>query len=286
MTGGGDKCRNVTRSVPRSLYKYMPYKGRSRAYLHNLICRRRLKFAYAGTYNDPFEGRPNITWPNLPPLEKRQYVMQFFNSIGAAEDTKLLAAADPEALIRDFEMAIRQVVSSQVLVSCLAGTRRSILMWSHYADEHHGVCVHVAGRIEPMLSAHPVDYCEQYPTIRSSEWQQQPNDLGFTRRCILTKAPAWSYEREFRLVAPVEDGQNWEITMDGQVGILPEGSITGITLGARIADADAHRLAMHALNRGVPVWRARLSETDYRLTYERVRRTSSSCDPCDDCPTF
>jgi hypothetical protein len=262
----------VTRPVPRRLYKYMPYKRGSRAYVHDLISRGRLKFAHAGTYNDPFEARPHIAWPDLPVVEKRKYVTEFFESIGADEKTALSAAADPEAVITRFEQAIREVVSSQVLVSCLAGTRRSILMWSHYADEHHGVCVHVSGRIEPMRTAHPVDYCKQYPTIPSSEWQQQSNDLEFTRRCILTKAPAWSYEREFRLIAPVEDGQHWEITMNDEIGILPEGSITGITLGARMADVDAqHLVKCAALSGGIPVWRARLSDADYRLTYERIR---------------
>jgi hypothetical protein len=46
-------------SVPRTLYKYMPYDGPSVKFVRALLRRGHLKYSNTTTFNDPFEARPH-----------------------------------------------------------------------------------------------------------------------------------------------------------------------------------------------------------------------------------
>jgi hypothetical protein len=141
-------------------------------------------------------------------------------------------------------------------------------MWSLYADSHRGVCVHLSGRIEPLRTAWPIIYCDDYPSLDLT-WPRM-TQRAFTDACILTKSLQWHHEQEYRLISPV-DGQDSEVTFVGEVGTLLPGSVTGLTLGALIHDDVATRPTNAARAAGLAVWRAQRSDHQYRLTFQRVR---------------
>jgi len=96
------------------------------------------------------------------------------------------------------------------------------------------------------------------------------SDRAFTDVCILTKSMHWRHEQEYRLISPV-DGQDSEVTFEGEVGTLLPGSVTGLTLGALIRDDVAACLSSAARAAGLAVWRAQRSDHQYRLAFQRVR---------------
>jgi len=93
---------------------------------------------------------------------------------------------------------------------------------------------------------------------------------AFTDVCILTKSVHWRHEQEYRLISPV-GGERSEVTFAGEVGTLLPGSVTGLTLGALMRDEAAADLARVAMAQGLPVWRARRSDHEYRLMFQRIR---------------
>jgi hypothetical protein len=73
-----------------------------------------------------------------------------------------------------------------------------ILMWSHYADAHRGICL----RFSPTrfdwkeLLVFPVEYSADRPILHLANQDMQE----WARVSLLTKAEHWSYEMEWRTI--------------------------------------------------------------------------------------
>jgi hypothetical protein len=136
-------------------------------------------------------------------------------------------------------------------ILCLVAKPDDILMWSHYAEGHTGVCLEfqfslyefgVAASL-PGLSAPvcalPVFYAEEFPDFDFVEYfilserdkaGHQSSLLQFARTVFLTKAVVWKYEQEYRIIDfPPRIG----IRMYGLRPFSPK-SLTGIIFGCRI----------------------------------------------------
>jgi len=90
-------------------------------------------------------------------------------------------------------------------VFSLSKSYKNTLMWSHYADEHKGICVGYSTRREPI----PVPQKVIYTTKRSLPTSLIYNALMkkdadaqklLQDKILLSKAPPWKYEHEYRLV--------------------------------------------------------------------------------------
>lgn len=97
----------------------------------------------------------------------------------------------------------------EVGVLSLARKFNCPLMWSHYADQHKGFCIGYDTSENDSLDIHPVDY-KGNRFIRT----QQVHDMLFgsndnikntakkeiDRVILLSKAPSWKYENEYRVI--------------------------------------------------------------------------------------
>jgi hypothetical protein len=85
---------------------------------------------------------------------------------------------------------------------CLTAHRDEILSWTHYADQHRGVCIHFNCRREsnfPFAHARRVMYSPDRPVF---EIPRLPRDsLSVVDRAALTKHRGWHYEDEFGLLS-------------------------------------------------------------------------------------
>jgi hypothetical protein len=151
-SGGRGEPRWARELVPRRLYKYMPYEGRSVQFVRALLRRRHLKFSTAPSFNDPFEARPHVRLPDGSTEDQRAMLRNIYEEMLAIaggnfeprpEISNFIESAELDAVRAKFEEVMR-IVLGQRPVACLAGTRRSILMWSLYAGHHCGVCVYIS----------------------------------------------------------------------------------------------------------------------------------------------
>lgn len=98
----------------------------------------------------------------------------------------------------DEEMRNRGVFS-------LSATWKSGLMWSHYADEHRGICIEYDTRDQDHPTLSPVDY-RGPRALKASDlyrWKVQTNAEAERRifeTYFYTKSNEWRYEREWRQV--------------------------------------------------------------------------------------
>lgn len=88
-------------------------------------------------------------------------------------------------------------LQQKVFVACFSERNNSMLMWSHYAEQHTGLCV--GYRLDELIKKYnifPVIYNNQMPQISDIS----NADEGILYKSILTKCEDWSYEKEWRII--------------------------------------------------------------------------------------
>jgi len=216
--GWGNNTR--TFKIPLLLYKYFTPERSS--FPKELLVR----FTQPGLFNDPFDSLPiyegydiksieeqvnrvgmdlasNIAGANISEHEK-QIRLQL---IKPANDLLIKAySSDPSKMDGLFQQLHRKRLNSDIGMFCLSENPKSILMWSHYSDEHKGFVVgfdsgdnffqHDPDEPEDIGSLRRVDYVKNRPRIDIPKIRKQKTspDIFFTKNC------EWSYEREWRII--------------------------------------------------------------------------------------
>lgn len=180
------------------LYQYRPWNYHTCSQLQGeyIWC------AKASEFNDPFDsilGLP-ILWEII---EK----FHFAEKIPIKEENVL----DLYKKINEYRYYMR--------VSCLTSEYDNLLMWSHYADRHKGICIGFdKDRLdEPKgkFSISPVIYTDDFLKLKNCiEYYRAENDIirfhmDAKPASILTviKGKNWKYENEYRVFA---DEQNFD----------------------------------------------------------------------------
>jgi hypothetical protein len=90
-------------------------------------------------------------------------------------------------------------------VVSLAGDVASVLMWSHYSQEHKGFCIeyNLSGTEFGRL-CYPVIYRKKLLDATRYMFKKDPTDFNnlFPIYACILKSDEWSYEREWRIVLP------------------------------------------------------------------------------------
>lgn len=129
-------------------------------------------------------------------------------------------------------------------------------LWSHYANDHHGVCIHFDVS-HPFFRENPprkIEYTEQPIRVtinggmvriggkRLSKEALFRKELEFFPEEILyRKQPSWTSEKEWRIVKNLRDSRKTISSMDLNVTPvhlfeIPNSAITGLTFGLRASD--------------------------------------------------
>lgn len=186
--------------TPREIYKYRPIDE----WTERLVARRELYFSPPSKFNDPFDCRVKVSSDGL----------------GFHQD----------AIKRFYEFV------QQTGVFCLSNlSPENVLMWSHYAEQHKGVCLKfdtTVGGEESIFNQKyltPVEYSEETPVFAPG-----CDDLsGLARKSIFRKSLAWEYEEEWRLI--LANGATKTRT-------YPKGALTEITFGVNCTDEDMEKV--------------------------------------------
>lgn len=138
----------------------------------------------------------------------------------------------------------------------------SMLMWSHYSDQHKGIC------IEYDFSEHIEVNSFLYPIVYSDDLFEfslfQENSTHPSNQLIISstrKARDWHYEKEWRLIYPAVEEQN-------QPGHLVVPTPKAIYLGVRYeqnTDYKRFLLERYSEEFNVPLYTTELHPTQYKV---------------------
>jgi hypothetical protein len=221
-------------NLPPRLFKDISIADDRVYRVRSAIVDRALYFASPGSINDVFEFRFQFSargsrgqWREVlsqPEVRAALGLPQWGVLTDYAVD---LYGSEASSNSETFAEAFRTITHSDVAVCCLSEKRDNVLMWSHYADGHKGVCLEFTPAAQGSLfaEAEPIRYQDEFPTF---DYFSTTKDER-ARLISLTKAKCWAYEAEWRVV-----------DVKGGAGIrhYAPGELTGVVLGAESDSRD------------------------------------------------
>ncbi len=216
---------------PEKLYKFRSLAGDSGMHVGRTLFEGEVFFGSARRFNDPFECLPAFVIEGTA-AQKTEYFKTFVSELSEVpreqvDELSARLASQPNTL--DMR-SLQDTFKSQMDVFpmfCLSAVADNVLMWSHYAAEHAGVCLEFDGNCSIFNEVRPVTYSSERVRINVLE------DNYNSRTVQLTKSPDWHYEQEWRLI---------EIGTKPGVRRWPPEALTAVILGSRISEADRGRV--------------------------------------------
>ena len=110
---------------------------------------------------------------------------------------------------------LKNTLSNKIRMTCFTNKNNNILMWSHYANKHNGICVKydLKDCKELLYSTFPVVYSTKRPSISKNELLISSSETKVNEdklllllvKSLLTKSDEWKYEEEWRSIIPTEN---------------------------------------------------------------------------------
>lgn len=227
------------RVPPKRLYKYRSFSNLTLA----MLVEDTVYFADPTTFNDPLDTKPTLD-TDLPSVALEPVLAQLIEQrttaeMAAAAKTiryngpktldhiarqsrkaaeRLLAdirynATNPDYGVDDPEQfLLGQYVQEELLrrydrgVFSLAERANCPLMWSHYGDQHRGICLGYSVPADVAGDVHKMKYGGSRLVQASAVSAMLAGDSaarrGVDEAVLLKKARPWAYEREWRLLGP------------------------------------------------------------------------------------
>lgn len=210
-----------TRKLPRKLYKYRSFGVNSL----RLLSMGEIYYAKPRSFNDPLDCDPTVQVDTDRASIERLCLRMLAVRYGKEKALKKMGdhrymtteygdyKTDPEVekyYKRRLGSEIKQLVDAEMDsrgVLSLAERWDCPLMWSHYADEHRGLCIEYDMNDNVCSHIKPVDYRRprsikitelmQWKLHKSAEAEQNVLDTYF-----FAKSSQWRYEKEWRDIHP------------------------------------------------------------------------------------
>lgn len=200
-----------------------------------------------------------------------------YKSLATEEERKYVARAiidrelycgDPSEFNDPFDCNIAvhlKAYLKELGVLCLSGGKADqVLMFSHYADRHRGLCLvfdvpddGYIGKSSFLGAAQPVLYRESLPDLSDC------HDGDRAREVVLTKYERWSYEDEYRVFSVLEVNPS-------PIRHYERGELSGVIFGHKMP-AEARRTVRCWVKQGghADVWfqEANLSDDSFSLEF-------------------
>jgi hypothetical protein len=135
---------------------------------------RAFKVGRVRDFNDPFEWRMGVS--NIVP------------------EGEIVARACMDGFIED--------VNGWVGIICFSDAIADPVLWSHYANKHHGVAFEVSYVLDPARLT-KMDYTNARPVLDANRLNDQADFAAYAKplmdRLLRQKSTGWAYEREYRV---------------------------------------------------------------------------------------
>jgi hypothetical protein len=173
---------------PGFLFKYHPLN----IHLVELMTQAEFYLSSKSELNDPLDSAYTIDQEDYMRLYFEKYP-HLANDNESIERVKWLFEKRLENFASDWTSGIDDL-TSRMRVACFTEDGDNSLMWSHYANNHSGVCLKfdLARDDNFKKSVQPVKYRNKLVEIKK---------LSDLKRCLLTKLTTWKSEREWRIVS-------------------------------------------------------------------------------------
>jgi hypothetical protein len=261
------------------LFRYQPYSGDYVQYVNDLILNNKIYYSNPLRFNDPFDCKLygiRFSEESIERFmrERMRLQMQFVDMAMPPEMrrpspehvTALLDATMQEnrgKTIEECAKAIQdlhELVENEIGVLCLSSDPLNILMYSHYADSHQGICLEFTLEKDNIFNPEQVRYAKDFPQLAFGLSQEVHHALAVA--LIATKSIDWSYEKEYRSLR------------GGGAGIIeiPVNYLSGIIFGCAASDETVQAVMAVVKHSGknIKLSKAVKSDSSFSLSIENL----------------
>lgn len=152
-----------------------------------------------------------------------------------------LEAIDPQKLISFYKNSQKEKLKASK-VCCFSKTPYSIPMWSHYADDHKGICMIFNMNMDTPFNHIPENKLNQgpvtYESFKSSNYFESKK--AAIEKLFFTKTPEWNYESEYRYFSKKID----------EFQVFKTGFLKGVIFGIRFDDSQVETFIQFCKSHG------------------------------------
>lgn len=234
------------------LYKYKPMNQ----YTLDIIASERIYYALPESFNDPFDTQCSFT--SSTAITHSTDVDKITRAFPDDPDIMAFELKNVSSGIDSFQRQLKNfgIVS-------LAESAADILMWSHYADNHKGICIELDRNKHNELGnsevTSKVKYTKSYPSLNSKLLIDSDKFNSSLQRVLYTKSKQWEYEKEWRTFKP----------QGGTVYPLP-GKIKSVTFGTRSSQMDIEIVKKLIVGTEIKLFQAELKQGDFGIKYKKI----------------
>lgn len=184
----------VEQPRPSHLYRYRSLadgpslEASPREWTRQIFQDNKLYFPTIDQCNDPFEGRYRLSFDAPLAVKVEGYTKILQKQEGMAEEQAREVARETvqsgatEYIPPDAKQRVRNAILYRTPILSLVASKDNILMWSHYAEKHHGICIEFDLEADPEFfkDVSQVCYRKDRPTIPFWFWQDTPQQMAET----------------------------------------------------------------------------------------------------------
>lgn len=203
-------------------------------------------------------------------------ILEAANLLGVSIDEDAVAKLRDQCNERVAE--VHKGVGRAVGIACFAQRWNNVLMWSHYANKHTGICVEYDFDIPFETATNslllPVEYTSMRPLLpieKLGAIQDRDFKVDETKinsvfadvlKALITKSEIWKYEQEWRHIVFIKDPNKRLVS-------LP--IVSRIIMGVNISDENKKKMVEYATKHNIPLYQAQLVEDRYEMELRKVR---------------
>lgn len=210
-----------------TLYHYEKFKAE---YLTTTLRCRMIHCSKPANLNDPWDCKPEFDPHALDDPEVLEREIAWRDEHPAKHHFAEKLRKEPQFrvdFLADGSRWLQRMIAERGIY-CLTPEADSTLMWSHYADNHRGICLEFSVANNPLFrDAAEVEYRQEYPRWVPCDIHDTP---GRVTELILNKSTAWDYEKEYRLVS-VRPPSSSFLQLHGDFFRLPPGALNSVIMG-------------------------------------------------------
>ena len=258
------QLNNTTGSGEGFLYRYRDLEGKHADWVREIIQESKIYFASSKGFNDPFDCHVRFS-SDISKADFKSHAEKLLIERGVPRQKRREILQTPRSIaefVSNMERGVQDQID-RIGVLSLSATHENILMWSHYAFGHRGVCLQfqISAGSPSFAPALPVRYAPDLPV--PNVFFRAEESLDRYMAMLFTKAADWAYEKEWRLAnARLGPGHRRFL----------EHELVGVILGANIAPAHREAVLTWVKSRTAPltIYQAHQHPRRYALSFSAL----------------
>jgi hypothetical protein len=260
-------------------YKYQSFEDENGNYNKHVIenlANNQLYFQHPREYNDPFDSL--IHYYTESTVEAYLDRLMKESRLTREQSIEHLEELIGEGVFKRNDNLLRGDFHAKdyfppiPLTCCFSEKNDNILMWSHYAKHHKGVCLIFKSKLiegvphltinSKLLKLHQITYDKKAPA--PINMLNQAEETRQMSKFLSTKSSDWIYESEYRIFLTEELAK-------GKLNEFKKEELKGIILGSRVSYFSANKIYetinQHYLRKGINVkfYKAKIIPEEYKV---------------------